>query len=109
VTAIGPISPLVYAGLGDWTRAIAAAHHQIEINRNDTLGGAAAKIALAQIYAQKGDRDAAITLVPELLEIPSGVTPALLALDPIWDPIREDSRFVALTKQPITEYKVSPR
>jgi TolB-like protein/Tfp pilus assembly protein PilF len=109
VTAIGPISPLVYAGLGDWTRAIAAAHHQIEINRNGTLESAAAKIAVAQIYAQKGDRDAAIALLPELLEIPSGVTPALLALDPIWDPIREDPRFVALTKQPMTEYKVSPR
>jgi hypothetical protein len=45
-------------------------------------------------------------MLPELLEIPSGVTPALLALDPIWDPIRDDPRFIAFTKQPVTEYKV---
>ena len=66
-------------------------------------------MALAQIYAQKGDHGAAIALLPELLEIPSGVTPALLALDPIWDPIRDDPRFIALTKLSVTEYKVSPR
>ena len=108
VTQIAAISPLVYAGLGDWARAIAAAKHQIEINRNDMVDGPAAKITLAQIYAQKGDRDAAIALLPELLEVPSGVTPALLALDPIWDSIRNDPRFVALTKQPLTEYKIPP-
>ena len=109
VTETGPNSPLVYAGLGDWIRAIAAAQHQIEINRNDANESAVAKIALAQIYAQKGEHSAAIALLPELLEIPSGVTPALLALDPIWDPIRDDPRFVALTKLSVTEYKVSPR
>jgi len=65
-----------------------------------------AKITLAQVHALKGDRDAAIALLPELLEMPSGVTPAVLALDPSWDPIRDDPRFVALTKQPLTEYKV---
>ena len=108
VTDIGPMSPLVYAGLGEWTKAIAAAHHQIEINRNDANESAAAKIALAQILAQKGDRDGAIALLPELIAMPSGVTPALLALDPIWDPIREDPRFIAFTKQPVTEYKVPP-
>jgi len=50
-----------------------------------------------------------IAMLPELLEIPSGVTPALLALDPIWDPIREDPRFIAFTKMPVAEYKAPPR
>ncbi len=109
LTEIGPLTPLIYAGLGDWTRAIAAAQHQIDFNSNDANDSAVAKIVLAQIYAQKGDRDAAIAMLPELLEIPSGVTPALLALDPIWDPIRDDPRFIALTKQPVTEFKVPPR
>ena len=109
VTETGSSSPLVYAGLGDWTKAIAAALHQIEFNRNDVLSGAIAKITLAQIQAQKGDRDAAIALLPELLEIPGGLTPALLALDPMWDPIRDDPRFIAFTKQAVTEYKAPAR
>ena len=108
VTETGSLSPLVYAGLGDWKSALDAAQHYIEIRRNDANEIAVAKTTLAQIHAQKGDRDAAIALLPELMQIPSGVTPALLALDPIWDPIRDDPRFVALTKQPVTEYKVPP-
>jgi tetratricopeptide (TPR) repeat protein len=108
VTETGSFTPLVYAGLGDWKAALDAAQHHIEIHRNDANEIAVAKITLAQIHAQKGDRDAVIAMLPELLEIPSGVTPALLALDPVWDPIRDDPRFVAFTKQPVTEYKVPP-
>jgi serine/threonine-protein kinase len=64
---------------------------------------------LAQVLALKGDREAAIALLPKLLEMPAGVTPAMLALDPLWDPIRDDPRFVGFTKQPVTEFKVPPR
>ena len=110
VTEVGPLSPLVYAGLGDWDKALDAAHHQIAITTKDANETAVAKITLAQVHALHGDRDAAIAMLPELLSIPSGVTPALLALDPSWDPIRDDPRFIALTKQPTTEYKgASPR
>ena len=100
---------LVYAGLNDWPRALAAARHQIEFHRNDANETADAKIVLAEILAQKGDRDAAIAMLPELLGIPSGLTPALLALDPMWDPIRDDPRFIAFTKQAVTEYKAPAR
>jgi len=106
VTETGSFTPLVYAGLGDWKVALDAAQHHIDIHRDDANETAVAKTTLAQIHAQKGDRDAAIAMLPELLEIPSGVTPALLALDPICDPIRDDPRFIAFTKQPVTEYKV---
>jgi hypothetical protein len=58
------------------------------------------------VLALKGDREAAIAMLPKLLEMPAGTTPGLLALDPMWDPIRDDPRFVELTKQPVTEYKV---
>jgi len=106
VTEIGPLSPLVYAGLGEWDKAFETAHHQIAITAKDANESAVAKITLAQIHALHGDREAAIAMLPELLEIPSGVTPALLALDPSWDPIRDDPRFLAFTKQPVTEAKV---
>jgi tetratricopeptide (TPR) repeat protein len=109
VTAVAPLTPLVAAGLDDYAAAIAAAQHQIAINRNDSLELAQSRIVLAQIYAQKGDRDAAIALLPELLEMPAGITPAQLALDPIWDPIRDDPRFVGLTKLAVSEYKVPSR
>ncbi|HET7063191.1 MAG TPA: tetratricopeptide repeat protein [Rudaea sp.] len=108
ISSVASIAPLVYAGLGDHAKAIATAQREVEANRHDKLESAASKIVLAQVQAQKGDRDAAIALLPELLEIPAGLTPALLTLDPLWDPIRDDPRFIALTKQPLTEYKVPP-
>ena len=105
VTETGSLSPLVYAGLGDWNKALGVAQHQIAISGNDANEIAVAKTTLAQLHAQKGDRDAAIALLPDLIEMPSGVTPAQLALDPIWDPLRDDPRFVALTKRPVAEFK----
>jgi TolB-like protein/Tfp pilus assembly protein PilF len=105
VTDLGPTTPLIYAGLGAWESAIAAAEHQIELNRNDSLESAFARITLAEIHALKGDGDAAIALLPELLEIPAGLTPAQLALHPMWDTIRDDPRFVELTKRPLTPYE----
>jgi len=109
ISSVASIAPLVYAGLGDYAKAIATAQREGEANRYDKLEWAASKVVLAQVQAQKGDRDAAIALLPELLEIPGGLTPALLAVDPLWDPIRDDPRFVALTKLPVKEYKVAPR
>jgi tetratricopeptide (TPR) repeat protein len=109
VTSLAPVGPLVLAGLGEYTKAIAAAQRQIDLNRDDMLELAKAKTALAQVFALKGDRDAAIALLPELLDIPAGPTPALFALDPIWDSLRDDPRFIALTRQPIAEYKAAQR
>ena len=110
ITSAGPnVLALAYAGLGDQTRAVTEAKHQVEMRHYDTLEEVTAQIALAEIYAQHGDGDAAVALLPHLLEAPAGLTPALLALDPIWDPIRDDPRFVALTKLPVKEYMVPPR
>src|SRR6185369_10630542 len=105
VVNLAASAPLIDAGLGDWDKAIAAAHRQIDLNRSDAPEGATAKVVLTEIYALKGDRDAAIALLPELLETPGGLTPALLEHHPVWDAIREDPRFIALTKQPLREYR----
>jgi TolB-like protein/thioredoxin-like negative regulator of GroEL len=108
VVAVGPLTPLINAGLGDYDRAIAAARQQADTP--DVLELATSTTVLAQVLALAGDRDAAIALLPKLLEMPAGITPALLTLDPMWDPLRDDPRFIALTKQPVAEYKdASPR
>ena len=56
---------------------------------------------MAWIYALLGDADHAIPILKRLLQIPGGfaLTPALLRLDPIWDQIRNDSRFQELATE----------
>jgi TolB-like protein len=90
---------LAYAGLGDHADAVKTAQRAIEVGMKDAVQKPAGELALAQVYAQHGDRDDAIALLPHLLEVPAGgLTPELLALDPYWDPIRDDARFQALAK-----------
>jgi len=60
--------------------------------------GPAEEERMANIYALLGDADHAIPILKRLLQIPYGfaITPALLRLDPVWDQIRNDSRFQEL-------------
>jgi hypothetical protein len=53
----------------------------------------------AQIQALFGDHDAAIAALPELLQVPAGITIANLKFDPFWDPLRKDPRFQKLCQQ----------
>jgi serine/threonine-protein kinase len=65
---------------------------------------------LAQLQAQFGDKDWALTTVQRLLSTNGAwVTPALLRLDPAWNSLRDDPRFQALTvdKPPETTPKKS--
>ncbi len=58
-------------------------------------------LTLAQVYGHFGDANQAVVLIGKLLDIPvTGdiISPALLRLDPIWDPIRGDPRFQALLR-----------
>ena len=57
--------------------------------------------AMAQIYALLGDADHTIPILKRLLQIPSGAasTSAVLRIDPIWDPIRNDPRFQELAAE----------
>ena len=89
---------LSYAGLGEKEKAVAEARKAVTDYQDDALDKPAAEIVLAQVEARVGDIDAAIAALPHLLEVPAGLTPGLLRLDPYWDPLRKDPRFEKLRR-----------
>jgi serine/threonine-protein kinase len=64
----------------------------------DRWRGPTAEADAARAYSSLGDRDHALPILERLLVQPyaDALTPALLRLDPVWDPIRDDPRFQKL-------------
>jgi TolB-like protein/class 3 adenylate cyclase len=100
---------LINMGLGDKAAALALseqamAAHPIEKNAVD---GPIPIEILARVAARVGEPDRAITALQKLLSIPyngalaaAPLTPALLRLDPMFDPLRNDPRFQKLAESP---------
>ena len=89
-----------YAGLGRKPEAIAEGKRAVALMpvAEDALTGADMLACQAQLYVRVGEPDQAIALIERVLSMPTGVimSSALLRLDPIWGPLRDDPRFKAL-------------
>lgn len=86
---------IAYAGSG--RRAEALEHAELvrdaEPARVDAISGPGALQNVALTYTLLGERDAALDMLEELLRMPARISPALLRVDPLWDPLRGDRRF----------------
>ena len=91
---------LAYAGIGDKTNALGQAWQGVADYENDALIKPLAETYRARVLAQLGDADAAMLVLPRLLEMPGGLRPGNLRFSPYWDPLRKDPRFQALLKNP---------
>jgi TolB-like protein/Tfp pilus assembly protein PilF len=89
---------MILAGLGEKDAAIAEGRRAVQLlpESQDALDGPKMTVALAQIYAWTGEADQALQLIDRSLSTPNGITVPSLALDPMWDPLRDDPRFQAL-------------
>jgi TolB-like protein/Tfp pilus assembly protein PilF len=89
------------AWLGEKEAAIAEAKRGTELlpENVDAFDGPVCTQTLAEIYMIVGEYDQALAIVDGLLSRPTQVTVAQLKVNPLWDHVRQDPRFIAILKK----------
>jgi tetratricopeptide (TPR) repeat protein len=87
---------LAYTGLEEKDKALDQAKRAVVEYKDDILSLPNAEQTLAGVEAHFGDVDSALATIKHLLEVPEGITVGNLRIDPEWDPLRNDPRFVKL-------------
>ena len=103
----------VYAAMGEKDSALKVAERAIMLlpRAKDQVDGPGLEENLAFIQMIFGENSRAISSLTQLLQTPyvswvyttTPITPALLRLDPIWDPLRADPAFQKLCEEPSRE------
>jgi serine/threonine-protein kinase len=86
---------VVDAALGNKGDAIREGQRAVELMpvSKSNIEGAMLIEYLAAIHAWTGDKDRAIERLAEAAKLPGDLSYGHLRLNPIWDPLRGDSRF----------------
>jgi len=99
---------LVYAAMGEKDSALKLAEDAIVLlpSAKDAMDGPGLEANLALVQTVFGEKSRAISTLARLLDTPysslfqqAPITPALLRLDPIWDPLRGDPAFQKLCEE----------
>ncbi|CEF48716.1 unnamed protein product [uncultured bacterium] len=97
-----------YAVLGEKDSALKAAERAVMLlpRGKDAVSGPASEENLALIQTIVGEKSRAISTLSQLLQTPyqssydnTPITPALLRLHPVWDPLRADPAFQKLCEE----------
>jgi serine/threonine-protein kinase len=91
----------VHTGLNDREAVEREVPDLLSRTQHDLWRAPGAKATVAGVYATFSDADRAIPFLEQALAATyhTSITSALLRLDPVWDPIRNDPRFQKLISE----------